>query len=301
MARKIILGTRGSKLALKQAEKVVEALTDAFSVEVEVKTVKSFGDIVQDRALYEMPTRGVFVKKLDALLISRKIDIAVHSMKDIPLERPPSLETAAVLPRDAPYDVLISNGSVEEMPEGAVVGTSSVRRRLQMLHRFPVNVKDIRGNVDTRLRKLRNGEYDAIILAEAGIQRLGLEVNGKRLCGEPFVPAPNQGIIAVVSRLNSKESEMLREIDDAETRAEASAEEEVLRILGGGCATPVGVLAKATKSEIELEVYVGISPKKYIYKGLKVRRDEEYMDKVRAFAMKVKSMKDEIVRNKIKS
>ena len=134
MARKIILGTRGSKLALKQAEKVVEALTDAFSVEVEVKTVKSFGDIMQDRALYEMPTRGVFVKKLDALLISRKIDIAVHSMKDIPLERPPSLETAAVLPRDAPYDVLISNGSVEEMPEGAVVGTSSVRRRLQMLH-----------------------------------------------------------------------------------------------------------------------------------------------------------------------
>ena len=264
MARKIILGTRGSKLALKQAEKVVEALTDAFSVEVEVKTVKSFGDIVQDRALYEMPTRGVFVKKLDALLISRKIDIAVHSMKDIPLERPPSLETAAVLPRDSPYDVLISNGSVEEMPEGAVVGTSSVRRRLQMLHRFPVNVKDIRGNVDTRLRKLRNGEYDAIILAEAGIQRLGLEVNGKRLCGEPFVPAPNQGIIAVVSRLNSKESEMLREIDDAETRAEASAEEEVLRILGGGCATPVGVLAKATKSEIELEVYVGISPKKYL-------------------------------------
>ena len=105
--KKIILGTRGSKLALKQAEKVVEALTDAFSVEVEVKTVKSFGDIVQDKALYEMPTRGVFVKKLDALLISRKIDIAVHSMKDIPSERPPSLETAAVLPRDSPYDCLL--------------------------------------------------------------------------------------------------------------------------------------------------------------------------------------------------
>jgi len=294
MARKIILGTRGSKLALKQAEKVVEALTDAFSVEVEVKTVKSFGDIVQDRALYEMPTRGVFVKKLDALLISRKIDIAVHSMKDIPSERPPSLETAAVLPRDSPYDVLISNGSVEEMPEGAVVGTSSVRRRLQMLHRFPVNVKDIRGNVDTRLRKLRNGEYDAIILAEAGIQRLGLEVNGKRLCGEPFVPAPNQGIIAVVARLNSKESEMLREIDDAETRAEASAEEEVLRILGGGCATPVGVLAKATKSEIELEVYVGISPKKYIYERCRLRRNEQYYQNLRNFARKIKEMRDEM-------
>ncbi len=292
MKKKIILGTRGSELALKQAEKVVEALVDAFNVEVEVKTVRSFGDIMQDIPLYDMPTKGVFVKKLDALLIYRKIDMAVHSMKDIPLERPSSLETAAVLPRDSPYDSLISR-DVEDLPSGAVVGTSSVRRRLQIMHSFPsVYVRDIRGNVDTRLRKLRSGEYDAIILAEAGIQRLGIEVDGKRLCGEPFVPAPNQGIIAVVARSHSAESEMLREIDDAKTRLEAEVEEEVLRILGGGCAVPVGVLAKAGKSHIELEVYVGISPEKYVYRRTKVTGTD--LNEVREFAINVKRMREEM-------
>ncbi len=172
----MIIGTRGSELAVLQAEKVRVQLK-AHGYEPTIKRVRSLGDVMTDRGLYEMPEKGVFVKTLDMLLLNGEIDLAVHSMKDIPLERDERLATSAVLPRDSHFDALVSNHKLDAMPDGAVIGTSSVRRKFQFLQFMDakgvtVKIKDIRGNVNTRIRKLRSGDYDGILLAEAGLERL---------------------------------------------------------------------------------------------------------------------------------
>ncbi len=273
----MIIGTRGSKLAILQTEKVCERLR-ALGLGYEIKSVQSLGDVITDRGLYEMPSEGVFVKKLDTMLLTDKIDIAVHSMKDIPLERDERLETSAVLPRDSPYDVLVSKYSLADMPEGAVIGTSSVRRKYQFLNytekkSVKVKIKDIRGNVDTRIEKFRRGEYDGVILAEAGLERLNLNIEYERLDCDPFVPSPGQGIIAVVTRKGSEESNILKAVDDAKTRVEAEAEKEVLKVMGGGCSLPVGVHAYCKGENVELAVYVGFSDEKYMLEKAVLSKD----------------------------
>jgi len=280
----MIIGTRGSKLAILQTEKVCERLKEAgLEHELTIRTVRSLGDAITDRGLYEMPEKGVFVKKLDMLLLAGKIDLAVHSMKDIPLERDERLETSAVLPRDSPYDALVSKYRLEQMPENAVIGTSSVRRKFQFLNYMDarqtnVRIKDIRGNVDTRIEKFRRGEYDGVILAEAGFERLRLDIDYERLDCDPFVPSPNQGIIAVVTRKESKESEILSKIDDESTRIEAEVENEVLKVIGGGCSLPVGVHAhtrsnKESGDKIDLSVYV------YVHAGAGGSREDYILEK----------------------
>jgi len=216
----MIIGTRGSKLALLQTEKVCERLRE-LGIEYKIRIVRSSGDVMLNRSLYEMPDKGVFVKELDVMLLDGKIDIAVHSMKDIPLERDERLETAAVLPRDSPFDALVSDYNLNDMPEGAVIGTSSVRRRFQMLNYMEergikIRIEDIRGNVDTRLRKLASGDYTGVLLAEAGLQRLQSRVNYERLDRDPFVPSPNQRgrIVRRVSsctklRMSARESRLM--------------------------------------------------------------------------------------------
>ena len=273
----MIIGTRGSKLAIAQTEKLCERLR-ALDVGYEIKTVQSLGDVITDRGLYEMPSEGVFVKKLDTMLLTGKIDIAVHSMKDIPLERDEKLETSAVLPRDSPYDVLVSKYRLADMPEGAVIGTSSVRRKYQFLNyvekkSVKVMIKDIRGNVDTRINKFQSGEYDGVILAEAGLERLNLDIEYERLDCDPFVPSPGQGIIAVVTRKGSEESNILKAVDDAKTRVEAEAEKEVLKVMGGGCSLPVGVHARCKGEEVELALYVGLSDEKYMLEKAVLSKD----------------------------
>jgi len=273
----MIIGTRGSKLAIAQTEKLCERLR-ALDVGYEIKTVQSLGDVITDRGLYEMPSEGVFVKKLDTMLLTGKIDIAVHSMKDIPLERDERLETSAVLPRDSPYDALVSKYNLADMPNGAVIGTSSVRRKYQILHYVEkegvkVKIEDIRGNVDTRINKFQSGEYDGVILAEAGLERLNMDIAYERLDYDPFVPSPGQGIIAVVARKGSGESDLLKEIDDAKTRVEAEAEKEVLKVMGGGCSLPVGVHARCKGEEVELALYVGLSDEKYMLEKAVLSKD----------------------------
>jgi len=275
----IVIGTRGSKLAIAQTEKLCERLR-GLGLGYEIKSVRSLGDVITDRGLYEMPSEGVFVKKLDTMLLTGKIDIAVHSMKDIPLERDERLETSAVLPRDSPYDALISKYSLADMPDGAVIGTSSVRRKYQFLNYMEkegvkVKIKDIRGNVDTRINKLKRGEYDGLILAEAGLERLNLnlDIEYERLDCDPFVPSPGQGIIAVVTRKESEECEILKKIDDAETRVEAEVEREVLKAIGGGCSLPVGVHACCKGEEVELAVYIGFSDEKYMLEKSVLSKD----------------------------
>ena len=267
----MIIGTRGSKLAIVQTENVRGRLKE-LGHESTIKIVRSLGDVMTDRGLYEMPEKGVFVKKLDMLLLEGEIDLAVHSMKDIPLERDELLETSALLPRDSPFDVLVSSHKLDDMPDGAVIGTSSVRRKFQFLHFMDakgvnVKIKDIRGNVDTRIRKFRSGDYDGVLLAEAGLVRMNLGVEYERLDCDPFVPSPNQGIIAVVSRKDSETSAILSKIDDSETRIEADVENEVLKVIGGGCALPVGVHASCNAASVGLSIYVGVS------------RDEHTLDK----------------------
>lgn len=288
----MIIGTRGSKLAILQTEKVRKRLKE-LGYEPLIKAVRSLGDVMTDRGLYEMPEKGVFVKKLDMLLLQGKIDLAVHSMKDIPLERDERLETSAVLPRDSPYDALVSKYRLDEMPEGAVIGTSSVRRKFQFLNCMDsrgveVTIKDIRGNVDTRIKKFRRGEYDGVILAEAGLKRLNAaaDIDYERLDCDPFVPSPNQGIIAVVTRKGSEESEILKAVDDPKTRMEAEVENEVLEVIGGGCSLPVGVHAHHTKGsedKIELAVYISVSRERHVLEKMVLSKDKR-LEEARDFA-----------------
>ncbi|HPM62236.1 MAG TPA: hydroxymethylbilane synthase, partial [Methanoregulaceae archaeon] len=189
------IGTRGSRLALAQAERVASLLRDCGTAS-EIVIITTKGDTVDGVPLHEIGGQGVFVRALDDAIIDGTIDAAVHSMKDIPAKRPDGLRTCAILKRDSPADFLVHTIPREEI---RVIGTTSTRRRAQLLRYMEgILVKQLRGNVDTRLRKLTEGQYDAIVLAEAGLERMGLSVSGTRLSPQRFVPSPNQGTIAVV-------------------------------------------------------------------------------------------------------
>jgi hydroxymethylbilane synthase len=232
------IGTRGSRLALAQAERVATLLRENGS-QSEIITITTKGDTVDRVPLHEIGGQGVFVKALDDAILEGSIDAAVHSMKDIPAKRPPGLCTCAILKRDSPADFLAHTIPVEEI---TVVGTTSTRRKAQLLrHMEGIMVKQLRGNVDTRLRKFQAGEYDAIVLAEAGLERMGLSVPGTRLSPLRFVPSPNQGTIAVVSRDERVFRDIFSPLDHPRTRADVEIERTVMEEVGGGCFTPQGI------------------------------------------------------------
>ena len=213
----IRIGTRGSKLALAQTNRVVSAL-EANGVDVEIVVISTRGDRVTDCALHEAGGFGLFVRELDNAILDGRIDAAVHSMKDIPAERPKGTALAAVLKRDPPFDFMVVEKPLEEV---FTIGTSSLRRRAQLLryyYKYPeMHVANLRGNIDTRLSKLDAGEYDAIILAEAALTRLGIHAHGFRLPADAFIPAPNQGAIAVVSRDESSLLDIFAPLNDEQT------------------------------------------------------------------------------------
>jgi hydroxymethylbilane synthase len=235
------LGTRGSRLALAQAEMACRALS-AQGVEVETVIIRTKGDDVIGVPLHEIGGQGVFVRALDDAILAGEIDAAVHSMKDIPAQRPPGVATIAVLPRGSPADFLaLSTG----MADVRVVGTSSARRKAQILRHDPaVEVKVLRGNVDTRVRRLLAGDYHAIVLAEAGMKRLGISLRGFRLPPERFVPTANQGAVAVVSRDDPSLLITLSSLDHTPTRRDVAIERAVMEAVGGGCATPMGIYCR---------------------------------------------------------
>lgn len=249
---KIIIGTRGSALAVRQTE-IVEAMLSERGFEFSRKIVKTSGDVIQDKPLFEFQGFGTFVRELDDVMLRGEIDIAVHSMKDIPTERPRGLEIAAILPRDSPCDLLVTrDGSrLSELPAGSVIGTSSMRRRCQIMReRKDLKLEDIRGNIDTRVKKLIRGDYDAILLAEAGFERMGwidgkFDLGFERLDPERFVPSANQGTIAVVAKTQTSASEIVSQLDDPETRLVTILERRIIEILGAGCKVPIGVYAEA--------------------------------------------------------
>jgi hydroxymethylbilane synthase len=234
----IKIGTRGSKLALAQTSTVCKKLA-ALDIDTEQVIINTQGDTTTGVPLHEIGGQGVFVRALDDAILAGQIDCAVHSMKDIPTFRPNGLITAAVLKRDSTADYLAYNGSLDAI---RVIGTSSTRRRAQLLRHDPeISIKDLRGNVDTRIRKMAAGEYDAIMLAEAGLTRLSIWIPGERLPPEKFVPAPNQGTIAVVSRTDPSLMERLSHLDHSPSRTDVAVERAVMEQLGGGCFTPLGI------------------------------------------------------------
>ncbi len=247
MPERVVIGSRGSKLALAQAEKVRRLLEEE-GYEVEVRVIKTHGDVMKDKPLHEFKGIGAFVRAIDEALRRGEIDLAVHSYKDVPSQRIEGTVVAAVLERESPCDAFISreNLKFEEMPVGSKIGTSSLRRRafVKKLRR-DLEVENLRGNLDTRIRKLNEGLYDGIIVAEAGLIRLGLdkELEYERLNPEVFVPAANQGVIAVASR--SERAEEFQFLNHDRTRLETDVERAVLRELGIGCAIPAGIYAKA--------------------------------------------------------
>ena len=260
--RKIIIGSRGSKLALIYAEKARKKIlsnTKGFGVEeVTIKEILTKGDQVQDKRLSEVGGKGLFSKTIEVELLDNKIDIAVHALKDMPSEETEGLLTNCFLERNDPREVLISkdNEHLKDLATNSIIGTSSFRREFQIKQiRNDLNCKLIRGNVDTRLRKLNDNFYDAIILSYAGIDSLGLYQNiSQTFSTSEMIPSAGQGVIALQCRNNDKELiELLKKVNHQSTHNTVKAERNVLKILEGDCETAVGVFANIEGNQINLE------------------------------------------------
>lgn len=240
----MILGTRGSKLALVQAE-VCAASLRAAGIQVEIHVIRTTSEHHPDTPLAIIDQRDVFTRQLDEALLSGEIGLAIHSMKDVPTETPDGISLAAVTRRHDPSDVLVSDEryTVDGLPQGAVVATSSLRRRAQLLHRRPdLEVVGIRGNVDTRVRKMREGAADAVVLARAGLDRLGLDAPYTVIPPDIVLPAVGQGALAAATREDHPQRDRIREIlNHGTTERAVLAERAMLRALEGGCRVPVGV------------------------------------------------------------
>jgi hydroxymethylbilane synthase len=242
------LGTRGSRLALIQAGLVRDALASAVPAlaapdAIEIVAIRTTGDAIQDRPLSEAGGKGLFVKEIEEALLARRIDAAVHSMKDMPTAQPPGLAIAAFLPREDARDVLIAGdvGRITDLRQGAIVGTSALRRRAQLLHRRPdLQIVNLRGNVETRLAKRASGTVEATLLALAGLKRLGMAHVGTPVSEDEMLPAVGQGAVCIECREDdAKTLTWLAAIDHAPTATCVAAEHAMLAVLDGSCRTPI--------------------------------------------------------------
>jgi len=254
----IVIGTRGSKLALIYTEKVTKFLKKVSSTHIEIKQIVTSGDENQNDRLSNIGGKGLFSKKIETELINHKIDIAVHALKDMPTIETEGLITNFYLKRNSPNEIFISNNNIkfQDLKPNSIIGTSSYRREYQLQSiRSDLNYKLIRGNVDTRIKKLENGDYDAILLSKAGIEALGLDNKiTQEFNTEELIPCAGQGIIAIQCRENDQEIiNILEKINDNQSRIIANAERNVLKILEGDCDTAVGVYAKIIKDIVNIK------------------------------------------------
>lgn len=275
MRRKIVVGSRGSKLALTQTELVVAKIREANpEIDISVRQIVTEGDRNHTTPLENMAGIGVFIKELEDALLDGRIDLAVHSLKDMPTELPSGLHLAAVMERLDPRDILISRGQrLAELVPGARIGTGSLRRAVQLnIYYSELEACSIRGNVDTRLRKVADGEFDGVILAAAGIKRLGREDRiSEYLSPEFFLPAVGQGALAIEIRSDDKETaEIIAPINHLPTWQSTTAERAFLSALGGGCRAPIAALATTDGTTLKLEGMVADVVKKKM-----VRSSEE--------------------------
>lgn len=260
----LTIGSRGSKLALWQANWVRDGLMRLHSgLEVRIEIIKTSGDIMRDVPLSVIGGKGVFTKEIEEALLEGRIDLAVHSLKDLPTILPEGLQLSAISEREDARDALIlsaqsyaPNTTIESLPEGATVGTSSQRRMAQLRHlRKDIRIKDLRGNVDTRLRKLDEGDYDAIILASAGLRRLGYahRIN-QAIPTETILSAVGQGALAIETRDDDARTiHFIQPLNHEPTRLACAAERSLLRALGGGCQTPIAAHAIIDKGRLKLD------------------------------------------------
>ena len=256
--RTLRIGTRGSLLAKWQAELVRKQLFSATGMEAEIIVIKTAGDKLQQTSLTQFGGKGIFIKELEEALLEETIDLAVHSVKDIPTDIPSRLMFPAVCRRDDVRDCLVGS-TLSNLRHGARVGTGSLRRQAQLRHLRPdLDLRDIRGNLDTRLRKVESGEYEAVMVSKAGLDRLGLSQRiSEVLEPEVSMPAVGQGAIAVECRLKDTEAgDILAPLDDAETRTAIIAERALLSALHGGCQVPLGAWARVERGELVMDACV---------------------------------------------
>ena len=257
--RSLVIGSRGSPLALWQA-RFVSGKLSGFGISASVQIIKTTGDHLQTASLVQAGGKGLFTKEIEEALLNGSIDLAVHSLKDLPTENPPGLTLAAIPAREDPRDAMAGK-PLSELAAGAKVGTSSNRRGAQLrILRPDLCVEPIRGNVDTRLRKLHENHYDAIMLAAAGLRRLGLEDQvAQFFSADEICPAPGQGALAIQTRINDEAQQLCSHLNHAETSDCVTAERIVLSRLGGGCQLPVGVFAEVQGGRIQIRAVV-VSP-----------------------------------------
>jgi len=257
----IRIGTRGSMLAKWQAEFIRKKIFQATGVDAEIVIIKTTGDKLQQAPFAHIGGKGVFIKELEEALLDEQIDLAVHSVKDVPTDVPSRLCFPAICRREDTRDCLIAakGETLATLRQGARIGTGSLRRQAQILHARPdLDIRELRGNVDTRLRKVESGEYDAILLAKAGLDRLGWSNRiSEVLSPEVCMPAVGQGALGVQARLKDTDiADALAPLDDFETRQSIVAERALLAALEGGCQVPLGAWARVERNELALDAVV---------------------------------------------
>jgi hydroxymethylbilane synthase len=254
------IGTRGSPLSIAQTNWVVSELKKKSpDTEFEIVTITTKGD-TDARPLFTINQKGIFEKEIDRAVAEKKVDFAVHSLKDVPAELPEGLVLACIPKREQANDVFISKDghSLEKIKKGAIVGTSSLRRAVQISRIRPdLDVRPIRGNIESRIRKIEEDKFDAVVLAQAGLARLGLNVKFEKLSTKDFPPSPGQGAIAIVSRKDDPQLiELLKKIEDSESRCAIEAERALSIFVDSGCRFPVGALAQKIDGKLKLDVVV---------------------------------------------
>ena len=282
ISEKLIIGTRGSALAMTQSEWVAKRIREHHpELHVELAVIHTKGDILQDVSLAVIGGKGVFIKEIEEELLRKKVDLAVHSMKDVPAELPAPLEIAVTPPREDPRDVLISRGNrtLEELPPGAKIGTGSIRRELQLKHHFStLDIVPMRGNLDTRIKKLETEKLDGVIVAGAGLARMGwISRVSQFLPVDVIIPAVGQGVLAIETRRDDDRCrEIVACINDPVTFLEVGAERAFLKRLGGGCQLPIAAFAKKYGDKMVIDGMVGSLDGKVIIRERAEGEAKEY-------------------------
>ncbi len=250
----IKIGTRPSGLAMRQADMVYNRIAEA-GMEAQIIPVASSGDLDTNTPLYRSQGSGIFSNEINSMVMEKKLDAAVHSAKDIPTELPEALGVLVIIPRGSFYDAFVSSSGIEDIKSGSSVGTSSMRRIRELgILRPDVMARNIRGNIDTRIRKFQEGQYDGIILAEAGLLRMNMEITYQQLPVKSFMPAPNQGIIALTIRRDNPFFRRFENLVDQDGQTSMEIERSIMKTLRLGCSMPAGILARKSADSWMVDV-----------------------------------------------
>lgn len=293
--KKLIIASRKSALAIWQSKFIKSEIEKEHKLEVEIKSMKTKGDVILDSPLSKIGGKGLFTKELEVSMLNGESHLAVHSLKDVPMEFPDGLILGAVSKREDERDALVSEkfASIKDLPNGARVGTTSLRRQMQIkMLRPDIKILPLRGNVNTRIKKLKDGEFDAIILAVAGIRRIGLDKEVKHIykfSKDEMIPAMGQGVLGIECPNNSEILSLISFINDKKALMEITIERAFVGALEGGCQVPIGVNAEVIDDNIKINAVVGLPDgSKFIKKSIIINKDE--------FKIAGKNLADEFIK-----